>query len=102
VSERLSGGRDAPVGTWYRRAIIAPALIVSFVTGASASDADLQRALLEARCVKAEIKPLPREGKASIDEANCLGSSHKVIEVVCVDGHCMVSPSSHRSDEISG
>jgi hypothetical protein len=67
---------------------IASALLVGLGTGAGASDGDLQRALLEAGCVKAEIKPLPRTGEASVYEANCFGSSHKVIEVVCVESRC--------------
>jgi hypothetical protein len=82
--------------------IISPALIASFVTGAIASDADLQRALLASRCVNAAIKPLPREGEASIYEANCFGSSHKVIKVICIEGRCIVSHSSHRPDEVPG
>lgn len=82
------------------RAIFAPALIVLHGTGAQASDGNLQRALLEAGCVKAEIKPLPGKGGANIYQANCFGSSHKIIDVVCVDGRCTASHASHRRDEI--
>lgn len=82
--------------------IIASTLIQPLANGAWASDGDLQRALLEAGCAKAEIKPLPGSGETSIYEANCFGSSHKVIEVVCIDGRCTASHSSHRRDEIPG
>lgn len=73
---------------------------MSLAAGAWASDGDLQRALLEAGCVKAEIKPLPGKGSASIYEANCFGSSHKVVEVVCIDRRCVASHSSHRRGEV--
>jgi hypothetical protein len=82
------------------RMIIVSGLTMSLAIGARASDADLQRALLEAGCVRAEIKPLPRRGEASIYEANCFGSSHKVLEVVCIDGRCMTSHASHQQDEM--
>lgn len=52
--------------------------------------------------MNAAIKALPREGEASIYEANCFGSSHKVIKVVCTEGRCIVSHSSHRLDEAPG
>lgn len=65
----------------------------SLAAGAEASDADLQRALLKAGCVKADIVQMPDQGAARIYRANCFGSSHKVVEVVCVDGRCMVGPS---------
>jgi hypothetical protein len=81
-------------------AMIASGLLIGLRTGAWASDGDLQRALLEAGCVKADIKPLPSRGEASIYQANCFGSSHKVIDVVCVAGRCTVSNSSRRRDEI--
>jgi hypothetical protein len=82
------------------RVIFAPALLVLLGAGAWASDGDLQRALLEAGCVKAEIKPLPSKGGARIYEANCFGSSHKVIRVICLDRRCTASHASHRRDEI--
>lgn len=69
------------------------ALAVSPGSGAKASDADLQRALLKAGCVKAEIRQMPSQGTARIFRANCFGSSHRVIEAVCIEGRCMVSPS---------
>lgn len=101
MSNPLSdGGRGARPNLLAQsmRATIASGLIVAVATGAWASDGDLQRALVEAGCVKAEIKPLPRKGEASIYEANCFGSSHKVIEVVCFESRCSVSGRSSDRD----
>lgn len=102
MSECLHDGRKAPVRSGSIRMALALGLAVPLATGATASDGDLQRALLESGCVKAEIKPLPREGQASIYEANCFGSSHMVIKVICIEGRCIVSHSSHWPDEVPG
>lgn len=104
MSDRLPAGRGAPVRAFVRspnQLILAPllasGLTVGFTGVGAASDGNLQRALLDAGCARAEIKPLPRRGEASIYEANCFGSSHKVIEVICVKDRCSVSaPSTDR------
>lgn len=102
MSDRHLYGRTAPVRSGSVLMALALGLAVTLAGRAAASDGDLQRGLLESGCVKAEIKPLAREGQASIYEANCFGSSHKVIRVICIEGRCTVSRSSHRPDEVPG
>ena len=58
-------------------------------TLAQADDGDLQRALLEASCANAKVTRLPSVGKTELYEANCLGSSHKRIKIVCIAGRCV-------------
>lgn len=70
--------------------------------GAEASDADLQRALLKAGCVKADIVQMPDQGAARVYRANCFGSSHRVVEAVCIEGRCVVSPSAVTRDDTDG
>lgn len=79
--------------------LIGSGLAAGHATGAGASDADLQRALLEAGCVKAETRPLPSRGRASIYQANCFGSAHRIIEVVCVENRCSASAASAGRDD---
>lgn len=103
MSDLLPDGHRVPVRicSWQPMLLtIVSGLAASSATGALASDAGLQRALLEAGCAKAEVRPLPRLGAAEIYRADCFGSSHKVIEVVCVDGRCAASQPRHRRDEV--
>ncbi|MBX9661182.1 MAG: hypothetical protein K2X00_21710 [Nitrospiraceae bacterium] len=53
-----------------------------------ADDGDLQRALLEAACVNAKVTRLSGVGKSELYEANCLGTTHRRIKIVCTAGHC--------------
>ncbi len=55
-----------------------------------ASDGDLQRALLESGCVQATIRTLPPLGQTLLYEANCFGSSHRLLKIACVGGRCVV------------
>jgi hypothetical protein len=64
-----------------------------------AKDGDLQRALLAEGCVQPHIKQIAHQGSVSVYEANCLGSSHKVLGVICVDGRCLVSQPPNEPDE---
>ncbi len=64
-------------------------LIVLFPTLSRADDGDLQRALLEAACANAKITRLPAVGKTELYEANCLGTTHKRIKIVCISGRCI-------------
>lgn len=54
-----------------------------------ADDGDLQRALLEVACVNAKITRLPGVGKSELYEANCLGTTHKRIKIICTAGRCI-------------
>ena len=64
-----------------------------------ASDGDLQRALLEAGCVQATIRTLPPLGQTLLYEANCFGSSHKLLKIACASGRCVVdSPRAPRDE----
>jgi hypothetical protein len=64
-----------------------------------ASDGDLQRALLESGCVQATISTLPPLGQTLLYEANCFGSSHKLLKIACAGGRCVVdSPRAPRDE----
>lgn len=64
-------------------------LIFLFPTLSRADDGDLQRALLEAACANAKVTRLPSVGKTELYEANCLGTTHKRIKIVCISGRCI-------------
>ena len=67
-----------------------------------ADDGDLQRALLEAACVNAKVTRLPGVGKSELYEANCLGTTHKRIKIVCTAARCIADhplPGRDESDE---
>lgn len=66
------------------------AIALAFAVSVRASDGDLQRALLESGCVQAAIKTLPPLGQTLLYEANCFGSSHKLIKIACAGGRCIV------------
>lgn len=70
-------------------ALLLMAMIVLMPTLSQADDGDLQRALLEASCANAKVTRLPSVGKTELYEANCLGSSHKRIKIVCIAGRCV-------------
>ncbi|WP_324131969.1 hypothetical protein [Bosea sp. (in: a-proteobacteria)] len=69
------------------------AILLITPTFSQAEDGDLQRALLEAPCANAKVTRLPSVGKSEIYEANCLGSSHKRIKIVCISGRCVADGS---------
>ncbi|KRE12538.1 hypothetical protein ASE66_18600 [Bosea sp. Root483D1] len=67
----------------------APAFILlGGLSAAFASDGDLQRILLEHGCVKPRIETVLRQGPLVAYRANCLGTSHKMIDIVCTDHRC--------------
>jgi hypothetical protein len=84
--------------------LIAAGLAVAIgATPSTASDGDLQRALLESGCVQATIKTLPPLGKTLLYEANCFGSSHKLLKIACASGRCVVdSPRAPREEGDDG
>lgn len=53
-----------------------------------ASDGDLQRVLLNQGCLEPRIETILQQGRVVAYRANCLGSSHKTIVIVCTDGRC--------------
>lgn len=83
-----------------RGAALAVGLVIlsSFQT-AGAADGDLQRALLDSGCINPAIKTMLSTDRLVVYQANCLGSSHKVIEVVCMGVRCSVSDPSTERDE---
>ncbi len=67
----------------------APALVLlSCVSAAFASDGDLQRVLLERGCVTPEIETVLKQGSLVAYRANCIGTSPKVIDIVCTEHGC--------------
>jgi hypothetical protein len=100
----VPGGRQPPARALRppprHVAVASFILAVSLGARAEASDADLQRALLDAGCARADIVEMPSQGAVRIYRANCFGSSHKVIEAVCANHRCTVSaPAAVRGDE---
>ncbi len=74
-------------------------LIFLFPTLSRADDGDLQRALLEAACANAKVTRLPSVGKTELYEANCLGTTHKRIKIVCISGRCIADRPHAGRDE---
>jgi hypothetical protein len=61
------------------------------LSAALASDADLQRTLLEHACVKPKVETVLKQDSLVAYRVNCIGTSHKILDVVC-DGHrCSVN-----------
>ena len=77
-------------------AIIAAALAT--MIAALASDGDLQRALLESGCVNPQIETVLQQRDLVAYRANCLGSSHKKLVIVCSKGRCSPSTPSRDPD----
>lgn len=78
------------------------AILISFSPAVSrADDGDLQRALLEAACANAKVTRLPAVGRSELYEANCFGTSHKRIQIVCIAGRCVADrpPAGHDDTE---
>ncbi|CAN7345853.1 hypothetical protein LJR090_002641 [Bosea sp. LjRoot90] len=65
----------------------APALVLlGGLSAALASDGDLQRILLEHACVKPRVETVLKQASLTVYRVNCLGTAHKILDVVC-DGH---------------
>lgn len=77
-------------------AILAGAVVASPV--ALASDADLQKALLDSGCAAPRIETVLQQRDLVAYRANCLGTSHKIVTIVCSKGRCSPSPSSGDRD----
>ncbi len=90
MSPLVEGGRATPARI---PAGLFVGLVIALGAGTSrASDGDLQRALLESRCVQATIRALPPLGQTLLYEANCFGSSHRLLRIACAGGRCLVDP----------
>jgi hypothetical protein len=68
---------------------------------ARADDGDLQRALFDAKCVKAKLKVLPPIGRALRYEAECDGNPPKVIQIICTGGPCFTDHRGVARDELN-
>lgn len=100
MSSLVTGGRTKP-------ALLAAGLCAGLagVFGSDigrASDGDLQRALLVSGCVQATIRTLPPLGLTLLYEANCFGSSHKLLKIACASGRCVVDNPRAPRDEADG
>lgn len=80
------GGPSRPARLRRVAAIAIAALPAA--SAALAADADLGRVLLEHGCVGPEITTLLKQGDLVVYRANCLGSSHRVIDITCSNRRC--------------
>jgi hypothetical protein len=80
------GGRARRACLACAASVILAALIAAPM--ALASDGDLQRVLLEQGCIEPKIETILQQRGLVAYRANCLGSSHKAIVVVCSGGRC--------------
>ena len=75
-----------------------PALVLfGGLSAALASDGDLQRTLLEQACVKPKVEIVLKRASLVAYRVACLGTSHKILDVVC-DGH-RCSASQRRTEQ---
>ena len=84
------GGRPRRARFHLEAAILAGAVMAS--SAAPASDADLQKALLDSGCAAPRIETVLQQRDLVAYRANCLGTSHKIITIVCSKGQCSPSP----------
>lgn len=84
LHHRGGSRRSAPL----RRAGVPALALLGGLSAAFASDGDLQRVLLERGCIKPRIETVLKQGSLVAYRANCLGTSHKVLDVVCTDHGC--------------
>ncbi len=72
--------------------LLCAAVLLAFgwVGPVQASDAELQAALQRADCGSPTIKQLFQRGDIIAYEANCFGSSHRVVTVTCTKTICHV------------
>lgn len=86
MTNAAAGGPRRPARLRLLVAIAVAALPVA--PAALAADGDLQRALLERGCVEAEVTAVLKQRDLVVYRANCLGSSHRIIDIVCGNGRC--------------
>ena len=78
---------------------LSPIVLVATSQAGHAADGDLQRALLTVGCINGDITNTLNKDGLVIYKANCFGTAHKVIKVVCADKRCSVSGASTERDE---
>ena len=81
----------------FRRGSAPALLFLGGLSAALASDGDLQRILLEHACVKPQVEIVLKQASLVAYRVNCLGTSHKILDVVC-DGH-RCSASQRRTEQ---
>lgn len=96
MTRPAGGGRPWRARFHLEGGVLAGAIAVS--SAALASDADLQRALLDSGCVAPQIETVLQQRDLVAYRANCLGTSHKIITIVCSKGRCSPSPSMGNRD----
>lgn len=74
-------------------------LICAMALEAQAADGGINDALAVAGCVQLSIKTLPSIGQALVYEATCVGTSHTIVRVVCMNGKCVPDHPHGRRDE---
>lgn len=80
-------------------ALLAAAIVVlGAAVPSHAADAGLQHALRDARCAAPTTKQVLAQGDVAVFEANCFGTSHRVLTVTCVREVCRVD-AAQREDE---
>jgi len=72
--------------------------VLAGLSVASATDGDLQRVLLEQGCIEPQITTLLKQQGLVIYRANCLGTSHKIIDITCTDRRCIGSRPSGKAE----
>jgi hypothetical protein len=86
VTRPERGGRSRL--TCLRRAFLIAAGTIAASFAASAADADLQRALLDSGCIEPRIETVLQQRDLVAYRANCLGTAHKTLIIVCSRGRC--------------
>lgn len=71
----------------FGAAVLAPLLMGD---GARASDAPLQHTLRAAGCLAPSLKQVGQHGDRIVYEANCSGTSHRVLTVTCDGRRCRI------------
>lgn len=69
------------------------------IVPAAASDAPLRRALSQAACAGARLERLSEQGPTSVYRANCTGTSHRRLIIVCMKESCRVAPEQGQTEE---
>ena len=91
-----------PLGPATPARFAAPLAATMLVLGATVpghgADAGLQQALRQAGCAAPTTKQVLSQQDVAVFEANCFGTSHRVLTVTCVRDACRVDEA-RRKDE---
>lgn len=91
MTTRAQGGRFQRARLCRCAAILTGVVMAS--STASASDADLQKALLGSGCAAPRIETVLQQRDLVAYRANCTGTPHRIITIVCAKGQCVPGPS---------